>query len=553
MVILQFNKLIRNKWVWGAFAVAVSVAFCAEGLFRSNDEKSTTTKDVGELNGEKIDSEVFESIRQDVIGYGSHANHDIADSDVEDRAHKIYAALKTAEKNDIVISDAQLADQLISGFTGPDGAFDPIRYKQFAQSEYGMTTKQFEALFRRQLLLQSGIYRSLVPTAAWVSPMELDQAVADVTDHFTVRVAEFNQSKAEADAVHVDKDAIRKWYDEHVKSLALPDLVKIRMIRFDATDSKYQSKVTLTEDALRDYYDANLDRYQVTDTNGVETAKKFEDVKDEIEKEVRLVETIDFLDTNLTHRVYANFAEGEDTKASRLDKIAAEEGLKVSESGWFAADGSYHEGFTQYAQMVCPGADMDVFLQAVAECDSESQDFRYQFVRSERAVWLIEKKEVVAAHTPSYEEASEKIFDLVLRDARQDAFKATVEAVAAKGADAVLALEGVSTNYTFSVAEGVAPDAFEHSREIIPVAMRLKKGEVSKFTPVGYGHAVLVVCVDRVAGDSANAILTRAQARQQLSSQKCQNLSEKWNDWNLSRQNFKAPVDAEATDEGVVK
>ena len=29
MVILKFNKLIRNKWVWGVFALLVSIAFIA--------------------------------------------------------------------------------------------------------------------------------------------------------------------------------------------------------------------------------------------------------------------------------------------------------------------------------------------------------------------------------------------------------------------------------------------------------------------------------------------------------------------------------------------
>ena len=34
MVILQFNKLIRNKWVWGVFAVVVGGAFAFDFLVR---------------------------------------------------------------------------------------------------------------------------------------------------------------------------------------------------------------------------------------------------------------------------------------------------------------------------------------------------------------------------------------------------------------------------------------------------------------------------------------------------------------------------------------
>ena len=32
MVIQKFNKIIRNKWIWGAFAVAISAFFAFDFL-----------------------------------------------------------------------------------------------------------------------------------------------------------------------------------------------------------------------------------------------------------------------------------------------------------------------------------------------------------------------------------------------------------------------------------------------------------------------------------------------------------------------------------------
>ena len=49
MVILQFNKLIRNKWVWGAFAVVVSAAFCFDDLFTSRSSDDPVSSDAGTL------------------------------------------------------------------------------------------------------------------------------------------------------------------------------------------------------------------------------------------------------------------------------------------------------------------------------------------------------------------------------------------------------------------------------------------------------------------------------------------------------------------------
>ena len=85
-------------------------------------------------------------------------------------------------------------------------------------------------------------------------------------------------------------------------------------------------------------------------------------------------------------------------------------------------------------------------------------------VSSDRAVWLIEKAETSAKHVPTFDEAKDVIRARALRDAKADAFKATVEAVAKKGASAVEAIDGVTSNITFAVVDlqhGVAnfPDS----------------------------------------------------------------------------------------------
>ena len=105
--------------------------------------------------------------------------------------------------------------------------------------------------------------------------MELDQAIADMTDVFTVKVARFTQDKKAADAVKLDDAGLRKWYVDNTNSLALPERTKIRYLKFDATDAKVLAKMNVSENDLRDRYDATTDKYTTTDTNGVETVKKF--------------------------------------------------------------------------------------------------------------------------------------------------------------------------------------------------------------------------------------------------------------------------------------
>ena len=68
MVIQKFNSLIRNKWVWGAFAIVVSVAFCFDDLFTSHEREERSAGDAGLLAGEAVSASEFLSLAEDVRG-----------------------------------------------------------------------------------------------------------------------------------------------------------------------------------------------------------------------------------------------------------------------------------------------------------------------------------------------------------------------------------------------------------------------------------------------------------------------------------------------------
>ena len=189
------------------------------------------------------------------------------------------------------------------------------------------------------------------------------------------------------------------------------------------------------------------------------------------------------------------------------------------------------------ASQICPGA--QGFVEAVAELDSSSEDLRYGIVTSERAVWLIEKAETSAKHTPTFEEAKEAIRPRALRDARAEAFKASVEAIAKGGAKAVEQVKGISTNITFSVSDlRTGGMTFENQMAVARAAMKLQKGDVSEFTLTGTGRAILVVCEERFAGDAAKAMVLRSQVRDDLAMLQLRQVPESWKKWNLNRIGF---------------
>ncbi|MBR2838925.1 MAG: SurA N-terminal domain-containing protein [Kiritimatiellae bacterium] len=539
MVIHQFNKLIRNKWLWGAFAVIVGGAFAFDFLVddllrdgRGGGEERSSGR-AGKLAGEPVAESTFLDIAEEVRGFGRQRDWRMKAGDVNRIAWENYAAIKVAERDGLVATDAEV-QAAIRGDRSfqANGGFSFALYQRLLR-ENSLTPERFEAFLKRRITLMR-IGQAVLASATWASPMELDQALADMTDVFTVRVARFTQSKKDFDAVKLDDAGLRKWYDDNVKSLELPERIKIRYVRFDATATNVLAKMSVTEDDLRDHYDATVDRYTSTDTNGVETVKKFEEVKDKVEKEVRRIAAVQFFETNLNFRAYAvKAAKG----ASRLDEIAKEDGLQVETSDWFSNDGGYQEGFMKRASQICPGA--QGFAEAVAELDPESEDLRYAVVSSDRTVWLIEKAETSAKHTPTFDEAKDVIRPRALRDARADAFKAHVEEIAKKGAAAVAETKSVSTNITFTVSDlRQGGSSFEDAMSVARAAMKLKKGEVSEFTQTGPGKAILVICEDRVPGDAAKAMVLRSQVRDDLASLQLRQIPESWRKWNLERMGF---------------
>jgi hypothetical protein len=531
MVIQKFNKLIRNKWLWGAFAAVISAAFCFEGCFTSDERRPERGDAAGRLGGEEVKAADFTTVADDIRGFGRNRDWRRKTSEVNRTAWETLAALEVADRNGIAATDTEVAATIRRDRSfAANGQFSFSLYQRLL-AENGVRPERFEAFLKRRLTV-GRVAETMMETATWVSPSEQARALADMTDTFTVKVARFTQSAADAAKIKLDEAGLKKWYEANTNSLALPERVKLRMVKFDATKADVQKKMVVTEDDMRDYYDTTIDKYTSKGTNGVEVVKKFEEVKGEIEKELRLKAAVQYFETNVNFRAYA----GKPAKGvSRLDTIAKEDGLTVTVSDWFAPAGGYVEGFMKSAWAIAPGA--KGLADAVAELDPSSEDLRYAVIASDKAVWLVEKAETSPAHVPTFEEAKTAIRPRALRDAQAEQFKAEVEAIAKKGAAAVLATKNVSTNITFAICD-LTSNQFNDQHAIAGAVRRLSKGGVSEFTRTGMGSGLLVVCENRVAGDAAKTALLGSQVRDTASMPAMRALPDLWQKWNLERLGF---------------
>jgi len=557
VVIQKFNRIIRNKWIWGAFAFAISGFFAFDFLLTGGDVRENSAV-AGELDGKEIPVSQFSRFAEDVRGFGRGRNTSLSNAEVNRSAWQNLAAYEVAQKLGLVAGDDEVRQSVFRQFSGQGTGFDMAMYERILR-ENGLTPEMFEEAEKRRLTLMK-LRMVLSDASRMVSPMELDTAINDVTDKLTVRIVRF-KDKAKS-APKLDDKALKAYYDENTNSIALPDCVKVRYVKYQADAPARLKEFKITEDEMRDHYDATLDRFETQTTNGVVT-KKFEEVKGVIEKELQLIASIEAYRTNLLFRAYPSDGKV-DAKASRLDQIAKEDKAKVRTSPRFALDGSrYVAGFMSRPTAFAPG--VPGFLEAVAELDPESADLRYGVVAGTNAVYLIERASFEKAHVPPFEEAKGIIRRDAAAAAKAKAFKTEVDKVRALAAaelakgkpfDAKMFGDAnVSTSITFSVSS-MGMGSFPDSTYVAAPSMRLDKGQISDFIETSLpGQGLVVYLEDRKPGDAAEAQMVRSQIRNELSQATSFEYAAEWNKWNLSRMNLKAGVGAsmeEYDDDGEV-
>jgi hypothetical protein len=555
VVIHHFNRIIRNKWIWGAFAFAISAFFAFDFLLVGGESREGASS-AGELAGEEVPVSKFSRFADDVRGFGRNRNTELSNVEVNRSAWENIAAYSVAVNLGLEATDDEVRQNILRQFSG-QGAFDMASYERILRDN-GLTPEMFENAEKRRMTLMK-LRMTLADASRFVSPMELDTAINDVTDKLTIRIASFKDSAKSAPKL--DDKQLKAYYDENTNSIALPDCVTVRYVKYQADAPARLKQFKITDDELHDHYDATLNRFETQTTNGVVT-KKFEEVKDILEKELQLIASLEAFRTNLLFRAYP--ADGADPKVSRLDVIAKEDKAKVRVSPPFALDGyRYVPGFMSRPSAFAPG--VQGFVEAVAELDPESPDLRYGVVAGTNSVYLIERASFVKAHVPSFEKAKAIIRGDAVADARKKAFKASVEKVRALAAaelakgkpfDAKLfGNANVSTSITFTVSS-MGRNAFADSMYASAPAMKLAPGQISEFVSTALpSQGILVYLEKRVPGDAAEAQMVRAQIRDELSQMNSFSFVSDWNKWNLSRMGLKAGAGAsieEVTDDGEI-
>lgn len=521
MFIYHFNRLVHKRILWAIFAVIIAVAFVSvDSCFRTPQGAQVA----GTIDGKAVKLETREVVVTAIRGFGRNRDNETPANVVERRVWEQIAAVHTAKENGFVSTPEEIQDALkeMPAFQGANG-FDMMQYRQALLSQ-GMIPSHFEKLVGHQLNMSK--VAAMVETASWISPMEMNDELAAMTDKFTVQVATVSNRFAKVEMRLTDAD-YKKYYTENKESFGLPERVSVRYLAIPV--SNYLASVTVPEEDLQGYYDSHMDTYRRTTTNDVSETIPYAEVRDKIMAELKLVEARYCAETNVTFNFSDRISQ---LGTNALALFAAELKQQVKFSPLFA--------LTETLYWTDVSTD---FATAAFELDSESLETRFGIVKGKNEVYVLELKQRSPAHVPAFENVQAEVKARAQEKARTEAYESYTKELRAdlrKALDAGKTFQSVvkekglpiTTNITYAVNEMQNQPTFENGYSVAYGARDLKKGDISEAVPSSPVQSIIIYVHDRKPGDMLAAEMMRSQIRTSIARRRGNSLFTDWLKWN---------------------
>jgi peptidyl-prolyl cis-trans isomerase D len=196
-----------------------------------------------QMMGERFDQKMFDT---------PEAKQAILENLVAERSVNAEVA-----RNNLAISDDTLQKTImqIQGFRKPDGTFDMDQYKA-ALAAQGMTPDMFDARLRHDLAVQQ-LAGSIQATS--IVPRSVASRLSDMNDQQR-EVQELLFPAAEyASKVNVTPEMVKAFYDKNPQLFQVPAQVKAEYVVFNP--EAVEKQVTVSDAEIADFYNKNQKRF----------------------------------------------------------------------------------------------------------------------------------------------------------------------------------------------------------------------------------------------------------------------------------------------------
>lgn len=534
MLIMKFNKIIRNKLVWWIFGSIVIFSFVSYFGPGSGCDAPRQPTGVGSLDGKEVSDNEFRQARFNTylgfcLSVGRVINiTPVLEKELRQQAWKRIAALRVAREMNLTATPAEVLEVIKRDpqFQSESG-FSKQRYQIFCKDVLGALNAgvgQFEQQLAENIILQK--LNNITAAAVWVSPDELKRMASRYADSFRVDYVNLSTNLVKPGEVKLADADLRAYYVRNTNDFIVPPRVSVNYVKIPASNYLAQATEKVDTNMVEDYYAANSDEFSTMDTNGVKVAKPVEEVAGIISN--RLIhEAALQMAREAGNELADALVPDRDGKAPSFASIAGKAKLEIFRTGLFDASSEVPgidagQAFNTAAFRLRPTADEN-FSDAVA-----GKDYAYLMTLGTNA----------EAYVPAFEVVRDQVAELALAEANEAALEKKARDIhdflkaglAKKQSFVDLAREkalNVSTSELFSVNS--APDALSSTEILSDITLR-NAGELSDVVRGTDGLMIAYVVERRpAAADELSTI--QNQVATGVIRRRARILFGEWQDW----------------------
>ncbi len=517
MLIMKFNKMIRNKFVWWIIAGIVIITFVGWFSPRGGCEnEAPPAGSAGSLDGKPVtDNELRQARLNTYLGLCLSVGRVITitpriDRELRDQAWQRIAALRAAADLKITATPEEILVMLQRDPQFQEsGAFSRQRYQAFCQNVLGTlnaTVTQFERHLAENIILQK--LHMVTSSAVWISPDELQILAARYADSFRIDYVTLATNSIPAGTIKPTDADLRAFFAQNTNLFIVPPKVSVRYIALPVGHYLAKAVEKVDTNAIEEYYMAHSDEYMSLDTNGVRTALPIEQVTQVISNRI-LHEAAVQLARDAANDLSDNLVPDREGKALTFDAMAAKANQAIHSSPLFAREAPVPGidaglAFNTAAFRLRPAAD---------ECFSDA-------IAGSNHVYLMTLATNTEAFLPD--------FDAIKEEVRPHAVaKATLDAVEKKAGElhdffqsglsnrktftALAKEKAMNVNTTELFTASTAPDALS-SPEILRDITTRPAGELSDVLPGANSLVIAYVVERKPAGEEELATIRQQVA-----------------------------------------
>ncbi len=493
MVIRSLNVMFQKygKFIFGIFAILIIMAFMP-GLTDMVSEmfggKGSSSNDVARIFNKSISMQQYQKHVDRLsmsMGMRFGQGPDTVRTWAGRQAMQSLFMLKAAEKNGIRVSDEEVKNFILDGFSfKTDGKYDQEKFEKYLKTKIvdaGYSKKDLDRGIKESLMVQK--YQTMISNLVEITDDELMNYFNSLNEKFTVKKVEFKISDY-LEKVQTSDDKLKAYFETEKENYKMPAQYKVSLVKFEY--NAYEKDVKISELDIQNFYDKNKEvKYKNKPLASVQTEIKIQLTKEQ--SQILAFEAAKSFEVDFAEQI-----EDLDDKGTAMFPTFSK-GLLVINTDWFEENIMNVKGIEGEYQVI----------QAIPKIPSNTK--LSEAVKGRKAAYVI----FMQGKKPQVQAELEQVKDKVMSDfkhleatnlarnaAKEYSLNISTELETKKKLSDITNSNKLKNLKAFTKKE-LTPSSMKNAIEVLNLASETKIGEISKTEDVIDG-TIAVFVVNRV-------------------------------------------------------